>query len=130
MPNRRRYRKRADQFVLAVQLDLDTDGFSYKKWGDEQRCKRGDWLVDNAGDIYTIDAAVFAKTYRKTGPGTYVKATPIWAQVATEAGSVATKEGRSHYKKGDYIVSNNENGTDPYCIGTTKFVTMYEPDEQ
>ena len=129
MGKRKRYRKRADQYVVAVQLDLDTVGFTYHKWGAEQRCKRGDWLVDNNGDIYSIDAEVFAKTYRKTGDGTYVKTTPIWAEIATEDGSVATKEGESHYKSGDYLVYNNEDGTDAYCISAAKFESMYELDE-
>ena len=104
-------------------------GFTYRKWGAEQRCKRGDWIVDNSGDIYSIDAEVFAKTYRKTGDGTYVKTTPIWAEIATEEGSVATKEGESHYKSGDYLVYNNEDGTDAYCISAAKFESMYELDE-
>ena len=129
MGKRRRYKKRADQYVVAVRLDLDTAGFTYRKWGAEQRCKRGDWLVDNNGDIYSVDAEVFAKTYRKTGDGTYVKTTPIWAETATEDGSVATKEGKSHYKSGDYLVYNNEDGTDAYCISAAKFELMYELDE-
>lgn len=129
MGKRKRYKKRADQYIVAVQLDLDTAGFTYRKWGAEQRCKRGDWIVDNGGDIYSIDAEVFAKTYRKTGDGTYVKTTPIWAEKATEDGSVATKEGESHYKSGDYLVYNNEDGTDAYCISAAKFESMYELDE-
>lgn len=129
MPDRRRYRRKPDQFVLAIQLDLDTAGFTYRKWGAEQRCKKGDWLVDNDGDTYTVDGAVFASTYRKLREGVYVKSTPIWAEVATEAGSVATKEGHSHYKKGDYVVSNNEDGTDAYCIGAARFESTYELDE-
>jgi hypothetical protein len=129
MGNRRRYRKRADQFVVAVQLDLDTAGFTYRKWGAEQFCKPGDWIVDNDGDIYSVDAEVFANTYRKTGEGIYVKTTPIWAEVASQPGSVATKEGESHYQSGDYLVSNNEDGTDAYCISAAKFKTMYELDE-
>jgi hypothetical protein len=129
MGKRRRYKKRPDQYIVAVQLNLDTAGFTYRKWGAEQRCKRGDWLVDNNGDIYSVDAEVFAKTYRKTGDGTYVKTTPIWAEIATEDGSVATKEGKSHYKSGDYLVYNNEDGTDAYCISAAKFESMYEPDE-
>jgi hypothetical protein len=129
MAIRRRYRKKADRFVVAVQLDLDTDGFAYRKWGAEQRCKRGDWLVDNQGDIYTVDGDIFARTYRRVGPGLYVKTTPIWAEVATESGSVVTKEGRSHYQAGDYLVFNNEDGTDAYCISMAKFDSMYEPDE-
>lgn len=129
MPDRRRYRRKPDQFVIAVQLNLETDGFAYQKWGGEQHCKRGDWLVDNDGDIYTVDGAVFSGTYRKLREGAYVKFTPIWAHVATEPGSVATKEGRSHYEKGDYIVSNHEDGSDAYCIGADKFQSTYELDE-
>ncbi len=129
MTIRRRYRKKADQFVVAVRLQLDTAGFTYRKWGGEQRCKPGDWLVDNQGDIYTVDGEAFAKTYRCKGPGIYVKTTPIWAEVADRPGSVATKEGRSHYGVGDYLVYNNPDGTDAYCITAAKFESMYELDE-
>ena len=129
MTERHRYRKKADQSVIAVQLNLDIDGFGYRKWGGEQHCKRGDWLVDNKGDVYTVDAAVFDTTYRRLGPGVYLKSTPVWAEVATEAGSVPTKEGRSHYAKGDYLISNNEDGSDAYCMGAAKFGTMYERDD-
>ena len=129
MGNRRRYRKKADQFVVAVQLDLDTDGFIYRKWGAEQRCQQGDWVVDNNGDHYTVDGEVFARTYRKISPGIYVKTTPIWAEVAAEPGQVDTKEGVSRYQAGDYLVSNNEDGTDAYCISAAKFESRYELDE-
>lgn len=129
MENRRRYRKKADQFVVAVKLDLDTAGFTYRKWGAEQRCQPGDWVVDNNGDHYTVDGAVFARTYRKISPGIYVKTTPIWAEMASESGQVDTKEGVSHYQAGDYLVSNNEDGTDAYCISAAKFESMYELDE-
>jgi len=123
---RRRYRKRSDQFVVAVQLNLDTDGFTYTKWGAEQRCKPDDWIIDNDGDIYSVDRDVFAKTYRKVNPGIYVKTTPIWAEVATQPGSVVTMEGESYYQSGDYLVYNNEDGTDAYCISAAKFESMYE----
>ena len=129
MGKRRRYRKRPEQFVVAVRLALDTDGFGYRKWGADQRCKRGDWLVDNAGDVYTVDAEVFARTYREVGPGRYVKVTPVWAEIASEAGAVATKEGQSRYEAGDYLVSNDEGGTDAYCISAAKFEAMYEQDD-
>ena len=126
MATRRRYRKRPDQFVVAVQFDLDADGFTYRKWGGEQRCKQGDWLVDNDGDVYTVGQEVFAKTYRRLNPGIYVKTTPIWAEQAFEPGKVATREGVSHYHSGDYLVYNNEDGTDAYCISAVKFESMYE----
>jgi hypothetical protein len=129
MKTRRRYRKKANQFVVAIQLNLETEGFIYKKWGADQRCKTGDWIVDNGGDVYSVDKEVFEKTYRKLKPGIYVKTTPIWAEKAKQAGSVATKEGESHYIAGDYLVSNNEDGTDAYCISADKFESMYELDE-
>lgn len=129
MPNRRRYRRKPDQAVAAVQINLDTPGFEYRKWGDDQRCKRGDWLVDNDGEVYTVEEAVFARTYRKVGTGAYVKSTPIWAEAAAEAGSIGTKEGRTHYERGDYVVSNDEDGSDAYAIAAAKFESMYELDE-
>lgn len=61
--------KRDTQFVMAVQLDLETAGFTYQKWGATQTCKSGDWLVNNDGDTYTIDRESFARTYQKTGLG-------------------------------------------------------------
>jgi hypothetical protein len=129
MPARRRYRRRPDSFVVAIQLDLDTSGFTFYKWGSEQRCKRGDWIVDNGKDVHTVDREVFERTYRKVGAGRYVKTTPVWAEVATADGSVMTREGRSHYKAGDYIVTNEEDGGDAYCIEAAQFEEMYEPDE-
>ena len=129
MVTRRRYRKKADQFVVAVKLDLDTPGFTYRKWGAQQKCKAGDWLIDNNGDTYSVDGEVFSRTYRSVGPGIYVRSTPLWAERATHPGSVATKEGKSHYNAGDYLISNNEDGTDAYCISAAKFESMYEPDD-
>jgi hypothetical protein len=129
MTERRRYRRRPEQFVVAVPLRLDTAGFIYRKWGAEQHCKSGDWLVDNNGDIYTVDAGVFAATYREIRRGAYLKSTPVWAEAASEDGSIATKEGRTHYRKGDFVVFNNEDGTDGYAMSAEKFESRYEPDE-
>ncbi|MCK6423794.1 MAG: hypothetical protein L6Q75_01725 [Burkholderiaceae bacterium] len=130
MAARRRFRKRAGQAVSAVQLALDTEGFAYRKWGAEQRCKRGDWLVDNGGEVYTVDAAVFARTYRPVGPGRWVKVTPVWAEPATCAGSLPTHEGRSHYEAGDWLVANQPDGGDAYCIERATFEALYEPDDE
>ncbi len=129
MAARHRYRKKDDRTVVAVRLNLETRGFSYIKWGGEQVCKQGDWLVDNDGEVYTVDAVVFARTYRMVSPGNFVKVTPVWAEVATAPGNVKTKEGESHYVAGDYLVYNNEDGTDAYYITRDKFTEMYEPDE-
>ena len=59
---KRKYKKKPTSFVTAVRLDLDTKGFVYNKWGGEQVCKRGDWLVNNNGDTYTVSRGSFAKT--------------------------------------------------------------------
>jgi hypothetical protein len=126
---RRKYRKRPTEFVIAVQLDLETDGFTYRKWGSTQTCKAGDWLVNNAGDTYTVDRESFERTYRPTGHGTYVKSTPVWAEVATSAGEVPTKEGATQYVVGDYLVYNQEGGGDAYAVAKAEFERMYEPAE-
>ena len=65
LTSRQRYVRRPDRPVAAVRLALDTDGLVYRKWGGEQRAKAGDWIVDNDGDVYTVDADVFARTYRQ-----------------------------------------------------------------
>lgn len=130
MPSRRRYRKRTDRPVVAVRLALDTDGLVYRKWGGEQRAKPGDWVVDNGGDVYTVDAQVFARTYRQTGPGTFVKTTPVWAERASEEGRVPTKEGSTAYRAGDYLVSNHEDGSDAYAVDAATFESMYQADDE
>jgi hypothetical protein len=127
---RRQYIRRADRPVAAVRLSLDTEGLVYQKWGHAQRAKPGDWLVDNDGDVYSVDAEAFARTYRpvaERGPGAYVKVTPIWAERAQGAGHVKTQEGATEYGAGDYIVSNNRDGSDAYAISARKFEDMYEP---
>lgn len=129
MPTRRRYRKKTDRPVVAVQLDLDTTGFTYHKWGAQQHCKRGDWIVSNDGETYTVDGEVFSRTYRQVGPGLYVKVTPVWAEVASRDGSLPTLEGESRYRAGDYLVFNDEAGQDGWCMDAARFESMYEPDD-
>jgi hypothetical protein len=126
MPDRRKYQKRKGQVVQAVRLDLDTDGFTYRKWGGVQRCKARDWIVDNNGDVYTVDHDTFTTTYRPVEGG-YEKFGVVWAEQAEAAGSVPTKEGATAYTPGDYLVSNNEDGSDAWAVGKTKFEQMYEP---
>lgn len=129
MGERQRYRRRPGQPVVAVQLKLNTEGFKYTKWGEEQRCKANDWLVDNNGEVYTVDADSFARTYTAEGRGTYVKTGKVWAEQAAEAGRVATKEGGTNYESGGWLVSNEEDGSDAYAVSTKKFEESYELDE-
>lgn len=129
MGERQRYRRRPGKPVVAVQLKLDTEGFRYQKWGEEQRCKANDWLVDNNGEVYSVDAVSFARTYTAEGQGTYVKTGKVWAEQAAEGGRVATKEGGTNYESGDWLVSNEEDGSDSYAVSAKKFEESYELDE-
>ncbi|HET7004244.1 MAG TPA: hypothetical protein VFK65_02045 [Candidatus Binatia bacterium] len=126
MPIRRKYKKKPTSFITAVQLDLDTEGFVYNKWGGPQVCKRGDWLVDNAGDKYTVARESFAKTYEFVSPGVYTKSAPVWAELTDKPGKIKTSEGETAYAAGDYLVSNNPDGTDTYAISAEKFRELYD----
>ena len=126
MGHRLKYVKRANQSVVAVQLAVDTTGFTYQKWGSVQTCKAGDWVVNNNGDVYSVDRETFERTYRQVSTGMFVKITPVWAEVATEKGCVQTKEGATNYGAGDYLVFNEQHGGDAYAVAAKKFEAMYE----
>src|SRR5215468_3915892 len=127
MTERRKYFKRGGLPVVAIQLDLDTSGFRYRKWGGEQSCKKGDWIVNNSGDVYTVDYETFARTYKAESLGLYRKIGPVWAEVADQNGAIKTKEGATHYEAGDYLVFNDEEGNDGYAVTAASFEKMYEP---
>jgi hypothetical protein len=122
-----RYRRKQDTRVVAVQLRLETDGFVYRKWEADQRCKSGDWLVDNQGEVYTIDADTFARTYQSVGPGLYEKVAAVWAEVADAPGAVPTQEGETHYEAGDYLVYEDADRRGGYAISAGRFDELYEP---
>ena len=126
MNEKRQYRKKPSSFITAVQLDLTTSGFTYEKWGATQTFKPGDWLVNNNGDTYSVDQQVFARTYSQVSPGVYFKSTPVWASPADKAGSVKTREGETNYKAGDYLVYNDEKGSDCYAVSREKFEALYD----
>jgi hypothetical protein len=128
MTERRKYVKKANQRVVAVRLDLDTKGLVYRKWGARQVAKRGDWLVDNNGEIYSVDGKVFARTYKQLRTGIFLKTTPVWAEIAARTGTIRTKEGTSRYQEGDYIVYNDKDGRDGYCIAAATFKSTYRAD--
>jgi hypothetical protein len=130
MASLRRFKRRADRIVTAVQLRLETDGFRYHKWGGEQRCKPGDWLVDNDGEVYTVDRDTFARTYRLIGPGQFFKFGLVWAERASCDGRIPTKEGHTSYEAGDYLVYNDPRREDGYAIKAATFERLYEPDNE
>jgi len=127
MAARQKYVKRARTQVVAIQLNLETGGFAYRKWGGEQTCKPGDWIVNNGGDVYTVDRDTFARTYRAESPGLYRKVAPVWAELADRDGAIRTKEGVTHYQAGAYLVFNDEAGQDSYAVTAPMFEAMYEP---
>lgn len=122
-----RYRRKAGNEVIAVPLDLDTEGFTYEKWGGTQRCKPGDWIVDNGGDVYTVDRETFERTYRRVTPGVYAKHADVWAKVVDTAGTIRTKEGSTDYVAGDWLVFNDAEGRDGWAMSAEKFAELYEP---
>ena len=75
------------------------------------------------------DQESFSRTYEKVSLGVYRKSAHVFAVAAVEAGQIKTKEGVTHYLPGDYLVSNNADGTDAYAMDAAKFVEMYEPAE-
>lgn len=119
------YTRRKNTVVVAVQLNLDTEGLKYKKWGGEQFAKAGDWLLNNGGEVYTVDKDSFAKTYQELRRGHYIKVSTVYAKIAETDGHIVTKEGKSAYCAGDYLVYNNEDGTDGYCMSSNKFKELY-----
>ena len=121
------YRRRKRTPVTAVRLDLDTEGFAYQKWGGTQRSKRGDWLVNNQGDVYTVDGETFDRTYRLVSPGVYEKEGTVWAEQAERPGAIQTKEGSTAYQAGDYLVFNEPGGKDGYAMTSETFHSLYEP---
>lgn len=121
-----RYVKKKASRVIAVQLDLDTGGFTYRKWGGTQTCKAGDWVVNNDGDVYTVDRDTFARTYRAVSPGLYEKVAPVWAEIAEHPGQITTKEGVTHYNAGAYLVYNEADGKDGYAVEAGTFEKMYK----
>lgn len=122
----RAYRRRPGNEVVAVRLNFDTDGFDYRKWGGVQRCKRGDWIVNNRGNLYSVDADTFAATYREVRWGLFRKITPVFAKRAEQAGEIRTQEGVSQYAAGDYVVYNDRDGRDGYAIPAHEFERLYE----
>lgn len=123
-----KYRKKNTDTVVAIQIKLKISdgGINYEKWGGTQWAKQDDWIVNNNGEVYTIDQESFAKTYERVSKGLYVKTATVWAEQADSDGQIKTKEGLSDYKAGDMLVYNGPDRTDGYCMGMDKFRSMYE----
>ncbi|WP_049641984.1 hypothetical protein [Candidatus Rhodobacter oscarellae] len=121
------YKRRAGTPVIAVQMNLETQGLTYQKWGGTQRAHSGDWIVNNNGECYTVSADSFAATYSEVAPGQYIKTGDVWARQASEDGATPTKEGATAYKAGDMLVFNDPDAQDGYAMSLEKFQSLYEP---
>ena len=126
MSELKKYVPKSNATVIAVQIDLDIEGFTYVKWGAEQRCSRGDWLVDNHGDVYTITDDTFTRTYRMERPGLYRKITPVWARVAHAKGTVLSEEGETEYEPGDYVAFHAPGAELGWAVKPAKFRERYD----
>jgi len=122
---RREFTPRDNKYVEAIKLDLDFDGFTFQKWGHSQKCKRNDWLIFSEGDTYTVDHEYFLQHFKTQSPGRWKKVGKICAEEAEENGFVQTLEGKTNYKKGDFIVSNYGKGGDQYAIPRIVFHNKY-----
>ena len=113
--------KRPDQAVHARRLDLDTDGFTYRKWGGQQRCKAGDWIVSSDGDTYTLDAKTFARNYRHLKDGAYLQPHAGLGRTG-DRGRRGADEGRRHQVSG-WRLSGLEPGRRRrgYAVAKAKF---------
>jgi len=125
----KQYRKRDNQppvIAIKLKLDLKDDVLLYQKWGGDQTAKKGDWLLNNSGEVYTVDADSFADTYENVGHGQYRKVAIVYAEIADEPGFIPTKEGQPEYEAGDYLVYNKPDREDGYRIKPSDFLAMYE----
>lgn len=122
----RRYRRRAGQPVTAIQLTLDFQFLEYEKWGGVQRAKPGDWLVENDGEVYTVDGETFTRTYQEVSAGRYQKSGVVFAAVVDRAGTIRTKEGWTAYEAGDFVVFNESGRRDGYAMPAGKFESLYD----
>ena len=127
MAGLKEYERRAGTEVTAVRLDLETDGFTYRKWGGVQTCSRGDWLVNGGEGTHTVEEETFARTYRMVSPGVYEKVGHVWARMAEVDGKIRTKEGFTEYRPGDFIVYNDPDEKDGYAMRPETFARLYEP---
>jgi hypothetical protein len=123
---RRAYVRREGTAVTAIRMALDFDTFTYRRWGSLQNGKPGDWLVEREGKVHTVDADTFARTYRQTGPGSYVKVAPVLAAPAASDGAIRTQEGKTNYRQGDYIIWNDGEALDCYAIAKEEFERLYQ----
>lgn len=109
--------------VTGIQLRMP---ITYELWGDTQKAKAGDWLVEKGTDTYTIEEQEFSGSYSPVS-GTiarYYKSEHIEAVEARVGGWVDTLEGRSCFEAGDFIACSPTGKT--WCLKAKKLFDYYE----
>jgi serine/threonine-protein kinase CTR1 len=124
------YRKRTLVFAYKSKDSV----IVYKPWGTGEG-KKGDWVLVGPGDdVYTCDAAIFARTYSQvdasTNPHLYRKTGSIFALQMDRDFLMETLEGMEHGRSGDWIAQNPVDG-EQWPIANKTFMAMYEkaPDQ-
>lgn len=129
LANTKLYRKKTTVFAFKSKDAV----IVYKPWGTGEG-KKGDWVLVGPGDdVYTCDAAIFAKTYSlvdKDKPHLYRKTGSIFALQMDRDFLMETLEGMEHGSKGDWIAQNPVDG-EQWPIAAKTFAAMYElaPDQ-
>lgn len=125
MEPRKRYRERADRFVTAIRMNLETDCFVRR--GSSLLLARGDWLVYDGNSTYMVDAELFAEKYRLIGyDGRYAKIATVWVEVADRYGQMMTKDGVCEYAPGDRLVFHDPGEEEGFCMSPEEFERIYE----
>jgi len=124
LENARLYRKKTTVFAFRSKDTVVV----YKPWGTGEG-KKGDWVLVGPGDdVYTCDAAIFAKTYKLVDlsqPHLYRKTGAIFALEMKRDFLMATLEGMEHGSAGDWIAQNPVDG-EQWPIAAKTFKAMYE----
>jgi hypothetical protein len=131
MEGLKRYKRKDNTPIVAVQMALKFTELVYELWDGVQRAKPGDWLVFSPSvshnPTYTIDGDSFAATYEPVeGVHGHYRKQAVWAKQATRDGAIPTKEGETAYRAGHYLCFNNADGTDGYATSPETFEKLYE----
>ncbi|MGQ7787939.1 PGDYG domain-containing protein [Nesterenkonia sp. K-15-9-6] len=74
--------------------------------GAVMEAKPGDWIVDDDGQQWSVDAEVFAETYEAVSEGRYRKTGEVRARQIAQPTSLETLEGSDQLDAGDWVVQN------------------------
>lgn len=125
----KQYERRPDGLIIAIQirLDLEAGGIAYRKWDSEQWGKRGDWLINDDGDTYTVSAENFANDYELSESGLYRNTAKVWAEEATGSGFVEIRGGTAPFVEGNMLVFSDPDRKEGQVFFYNKFNRLYRP---